>query len=353
VVTPAGSTIHSTQAAELNEINVRFDSDIALAGTLCLPEDAGPGAKAPAILLLGGTGGDTRDGDMAPERTPGIHNPPRRGLLRRFAHELAANGIASLRCDKRGCGDSGGAASESDYDTDLVDNTAAFRFLQAQPAIDANRVGVAGHSAGALNACLLCRDIPEVAAAGMLGALYGDIDELVRWNWPRIASYWDRFSEEQRSWLMRERPREVVGAFRAEDFIAAALRGVETVELEAQGLRMEFNTVRFKQDYDRPCSVEFRHVKCPALVLHGGNDMNVKVEDALGTYAALRAAPNDDVEMVIVPLVDHSFQPVSLDPVERVWDRVTLATFGRPVSQPALNAFSRWAVRVLRPGVRA
>ncbi len=329
------------------EVDVRFRSDIDIAGTLCLPEDATGVRPVPAILLLGGTGGDTRDGDMAPERTPGIHNPPRRGLLRRIAHELAQHGIASLRCDKRGCGASGGSADESDYDTDLVDNTAAFRFLQEQEGIDSKRVGVAGHSAGALNACLLCRDIPEVAAAGMLGALHGPIDDLVRFNWPRVAEYWDRFSPEQREWLLKERPREVVGAFRTEDFMAAALRGEEFVELEAQGLRMTYNTTRFKQDYDRPCADEFRHVRCPALVLHGGSDMNVKVEDALGTYQSLKDAGNEDVDLVILPGLDHSYQPVARDPVQRVWDRVSLSTFARPVSPLALQAISSWSVRTL------
>jgi hypothetical protein len=78
-------------------------------------------------------------------------------------------------------------------------------------------------------------------------------------------------------------------------------------------------------------------------------DMNVRVEDALDTYRALRAVPNDDVDLVILPGLDHSFQPVSRDPAERVWDRVSLATFGRPVSPLALDAIAAWAVRVLQP----
>ncbi|MFN0094117.1 MAG: alpha/beta hydrolase family protein [Dehalococcoidia bacterium] len=329
------------------EIEARVQSDIPIAGVLCLPEDATASGPVPAVLLLGGTGGDTRDGDMAPSRTPGIHNPPKRGLLRRFAHDLASVGIASLRCDKRGCGESGGRADESNYDTDLVDNTAAFRWLQARAEIRGDRIAVAGHSAGALNACLLCRDIPEVAAAGMLGALSGPIDELVRWNWPRIATHWEAFSAEQRAWLLAERPREVVGAFQAEAFITAALAGEDRVTLGAQGITQEFDTVRFRQDYDRPCLDEFRHVRCPALVLHGGSDMNVKVEDALATYQALRAVPNDDVTLVIVPGVDHSYQPVDPDPIRRLWDRVTLATFARPVSPLARSAFSSWCSRTL------
>lgn len=327
---------------------ITFDTDVRIAGTLCLPEDASPSASVPAVVLLGGTGGDTRDGDMAPERTPGIVDPPKPGLLRRIAPDLAQHGIGSLRFDKRGCGESGGLADESDYDTDLIDNSAGFRWLQGRPEIDPARVGVIGHSAGAFNACLLCRDVPEVACAGLLGALSGPIEELVRWNWPRVATCWHSFTVEQREWLKRERPREVVGAFRTEEFIAAADSSADNVELEAHGIRMTFSTIRFRQDLERPVADAFRHVRCPALVLHGGDDMNVKVEDCLDTYRALRTGGNEAVDLVIAPGVDHSFQPVAPDPASRVWDRVSLATFGRPVSPLALEVTSNWAARVLR-----
>jgi hypothetical protein len=53
------------------------------------------------------------------------------------------------------------------------------------------------------------------------------------------------------------------------------------------------------------------------------------------------------VDLVIIPGVDHSFQPVFGDPLSRVWDRLTLATMARPVSPLALRAISTWATRVL------
>lgn len=337
----------------MQEIHITFEPErgLALAGTLCLPEDASPERRVPAIALFGGTGGDTRDGDMAPERTPYVKDPLKRGLQRRIAHELAHHGVATLRFDKRGCGESGGTAAGSDYETDLVDNVAAVRWLRARPEIDPARVGVSGHSAGAFNACMVARELPDIACAGLLGALYSSIEDLVIWNWGRVREHWTAFSEDQRAWLRANRPREVAGAFRTDEFIAAARRGDRSVRLDAEGVRVEPDLVRFRQDMERPVANEFRHVRCPALVLHGGDDMNVRVEDALGTYRALRDAGNGDVELVIVPGVDHSFQPVWGDPVSRAWDRVSNATFGRPVSPVALGAISRWATRVLRASV--
>ncbi len=331
----------------MRELEVTFESDIRLGGMLCLPEDAGADRPAPAFVLLGGTGGDTRDGDLAPERTPGTHNPPRRGLLRRIAHRLAVDGIATLRFDKRGCGASGGTADESDYDTDLLDNRAAFRWLRGRDEIDASRVGLIGHSAGAFNACMVCRDEPDVAAAGLLGALHGPIDDLIRWNWGRIAAHWEQFSEDQRDWLLRERTRDVLGSFGMERFLEALHGDARTITLEAHGRSMEFATVRAQQDLERSVAPAFAYVRCPALVLHGGDDLNVRVDDALDSYRALRAAGNDAVDLEILPGLDHSFQPVAADPAQRIWDRVSLASFGRPVSPAALDAVARWATRTL------
>jgi pimeloyl-ACP methyl ester carboxylesterase len=337
----------------MRESTVTFEPEpgLTIAGALCLPEDAADQRPVPGIVLLGGTGGDTRDGDMAPERSPYSAGAPKRGLQRRLAHALAERGIATLRFDKRGCGESGGTADASDYETDLVDNVAAVRFLRARPEVDTARVGVCGHSAGAFNACLVARDVPDIACAGLLGALYGTIEELVEWNWGRVAAAWPRLSEEQRSWLRANRPRDVVGAFRTKEFIEAARRGERTVHLEAEGAAVDLDLVRFRQDMLRPVAKEFRHVRCPALVLHGGDDMNVHVEDALGTYQALRAAGNDRVDLVIIPGLDHSFQPLEGDPMKRLWDRVTLATMGRPVSPLAIDAVTSWASRVLRASV--
>jgi uncharacterized protein len=332
-------------------IAFRPEPDIEIVGAICLPEDASKERPVPGITLLGGTGGDTRDGDMAPERSPYSADAPKRGLQRRLAHALAESGIATLRFDKRGCGESGGTADASDYDTDLVDNVAAVRYLRSRSEIDAARVGVCGHSAGAFNACLVARELPDIACAGLLGALFGTIEELVEWNWGRVAAQWPKLSDEQRDWLREKRPRDVVGAFRTKEFIAAARRGDHKVTLQAEGATAELDLVRFRQDMERPVANEFRHIRCPALVLHGGDDMNVHVEDALGTYQALRKAGNDQVDLVIIPGLDHSFQPLEGDAAKRLWDRFTLGTMGRPVSPLAITAVTTWAARVLRAEV--
>lgn len=337
----------------MHETEVQFEADAGarIAGTLCLPESASPGRPAAGIVLLGGTFGDTRDGDMAPERSPYAGSVPNSGLLRRIAHRLASSGIATLRFDKRGCGRSGGNARSADSDSDLRDAFAAVDALRVRPEIDAARIGVFGHSAGASQACAIARDRPEIACVGLLGMLFSSLEDLVRWNWGRVATVWGQLTDEQRQWLRENRPREVVGAFRTEEFIAAARAGEERVTLSAEGVSVELELLRFRQGMDRlhgtPRQEQYRGVRCPALVLHGGLDMNVRVEDALDSYQALRGIENERVTLLVIPGVDHNFQQAAPDPLQRAWERITFASQGHPVSPVALDAMGSWAAGVL------
>ncbi len=330
----------------MREHAVAISSSFGLAGVLCLPQVAN-GRRAPAIALLGGSGADTRDGDLEPGWPAGTPNLPAPGTLRRIAHRLASVGVATLRWDRRGYGESGGKAEDGDYDSDLADALAAVAWLRETDDVDPDRVGVAGHSAGALTACRVCRDDPDVAAAAFLGALASPIEDMLRWNLGRVADHWERFSPEQRAWLTEHLPASLVRGEGVERYLEAARRGEATVVLEGRGLSVELRTARTRQDLATSYEGEFRPVRCPALVLHGGDDLNVPVADALTAYRALRASGNDHVELAVLPGLDHYFNPTSADPAERVWERVSLESLRRPMATEALDVIAGWAARVL------
>ncbi len=321
----------------MREQEVAIPSAFGLAGILCRPEDA---RSAPAVLLLGGSGADTRDGDLEPGWPPGTPDLPAPGTLRRIAHHLAGSGVASLRWDRRGHGASGGKPEESDYSTDLEDALAALDWLRGQ----AGRIGVAGHSAGALTACRVSRESSDVVAAAFLGALASPIEDMLRWNLGRIGRHWGEFTEQQRSWLLENLAAHVVRGEGVERYLAAARAGEPVVSLEGHGVTVALRTARTRQDLATDYEGEFEAVRCPALVLHGGHDLNVPVEDALTAYRALRRAGNDEVQLTVLPGLDHYFNPVSSDPL---WDRVSLEGLRRPMAREALETISGWAVRVL------
>jgi pimeloyl-ACP methyl ester carboxylesterase len=334
----------------MHEHEVVIESDVPIAGVLCLPEDASPPRPAGALLLIGGSGADTSDGDLVIERASSgadsVGAVP--GTLRRIAHHLAHHGVATLRWDRRGFGRSAGDVATVGYHTDLIDATACFRWMQRRPEIVPTRIGAAGHSAGALVTCRLCRDIPEVAAAGLLGALSSPIEDMLAWNVARIRDHWDKFTAAQRDWLEREMPATLVRHDHMDAVVDAARRGDETVVVEGRGLRLESSTIRLRQDLATDYASEMRSVTQPALVLHGGDDLNVPVADALRSYSVLRAAGNDDVELVVRPGLEHYFCPTPSDPQQRIWERITRESVFPPMAPEALDAITRWARRTLR-----
>ncbi|MGH9743648.1 MAG: alpha/beta hydrolase family protein, partial [Candidatus Acidiferrum sp.] len=129
------------------ERNIRFSNSGGhneLAGTLSVPRGNGP---FPAIVLISGTGHNTRDEDVWGHK-----------VFLVLADAMSRQGIAVLRYDKRGVGGSTGdydAATTADFTSDAE---AAVVWLKTQPEIDPQRVGVLGHSEGGVIA-------PAVAAA--------------------------------------------------------------------------------------------------------------------------------------------------------------------------------------------
>ncbi len=337
----------------MREREVVIESEAPIAGVLCLPEDASARRPAGSLLLIGGSGADTRHGDLVIERAHsgagagGAHAPAVPGTLRRIAHHLAQHGLASLRWDRRGSGASGGDLKTAGYHTDLIDATACFRWMAARPEIDPARIGAAGHSAGALTTCRLCRDVPEVAAAGLLGALSSPIEDMLAWNASRIRDHWDAFTAAQRDWLEREMPATLLRHERMGAVLAAARRGDDAVVIEGRGQRIEASTVRLRQDLATDYAAEMAPVACPTLVLHGGDDLNVPVADALRSYLVLRNAGNDAVDLVILPGLEHYYCPTPPDPQRRIWERISRDAIMPPMAPEALDAIGRWAVHRL------
>ena len=105
-------------------------------GTLELPEGV---ATPPVVLLLHGFKG-SRD-EM---KTPMV----KEGIFARAADAWAAKGLASLRIDFRGGGDSDGSFEDTTISGQIKDALAAIDFLQGEKSVDAARLTVVGWSQG-------------------------------------------------------------------------------------------------------------------------------------------------------------------------------------------------------------
>ncbi len=80
-----------------------------------------------------------------------------------MARLLAAAGIAALRFDFRGSGESEGTFDEMTPSGEIKDTVAAHAFLQQQPEIDASRLGLLGLSMGGMVAALSVAQAPVKA----------------------------------------------------------------------------------------------------------------------------------------------------------------------------------------------
>ena len=142
---------------------------VTIYGTYTHPGSA-PAGTLPAALLLGGSGSMTDRNDNNPRQPDG-------NALEAVANWLSANGVASLRYDKLGSGQTGWGKyaahpERAELGTYEQEAAAALTFLAGQRQVDRARLAVFGHSEGGIYALLLASGLagpaPEVRAVGLL-----------------------------------------------------------------------------------------------------------------------------------------------------------------------------------------
>ena len=123
------------------EIQVAFPSEgETLFGVLHLPE----ARPAPGLIMCHGFTG---------------HKAEAHRLFVAAARDFSRHGLAALRFDFRGSGDSAGEFHEMTVSREIADAAAAFDYLASRPEVDAGRVGVLGLSlGGCVAACLAGRE---------------------------------------------------------------------------------------------------------------------------------------------------------------------------------------------------
>jgi len=117
--------------------------DALLAATITIPEGEGP---FPGVVLISGSGPQDRDSTIMGHKPFAV-----------WADQLARSGVAVLRQDDRGVGDSDGSTSQTTIETKAQDALAAiqaFESLAPVYGVAPGRVGLMGHSEGAMVATL-------------------------------------------------------------------------------------------------------------------------------------------------------------------------------------------------------
>ncbi len=130
-------------------------------GTLAQPDT---GATGPAVVMLHGFG-SSRD-EVG-------------GLFAQQAAALAAEGIASLRIDFRGYGESTGDMADTTLEGLIADAAEARTYLAGVDGVDPGRIGVVGYSFGAAVAMLEPDEFKSVVVWGQMGDLQAEFHEFL------------------------------------------------------------------------------------------------------------------------------------------------------------------------------
>ncbi len=135
------STVFGQSTNDFTESDIQLnENQIKLFGTLCLPQNVK--SKIPIVLLISGSGPTDRNGN---------NNMMINNSLKYLAHSLAEKGIACIRYDKRGIGESSIAnldESKLTFDDYVEDASNWVTFLKKDKRFSS--ISIAGHSEGSL-----------------------------------------------------------------------------------------------------------------------------------------------------------------------------------------------------------
>jgi len=229
---------------------------LELRGTLTT---AGPD-PAPAALLISGSGPIDRDSNTKRLRLD---------VMAQIAHHLAAEGIASLRYDKRGVGASQGDYHAAGLYDNIADAQAACAVLRDRPEIDADRVVVIGHSEGALIASELAADA-DLAGVVLLAGAAQNGKAVLRWQARQVAPTLPKPVQ----WLMK---------LLRQDLVRTQTKRLEKIEASTDDvIRMQFvklNAKWFREFMAFEPAQALQRAAVPVLAITGSKDIQVDPAD--------------------------------------------------------------------------
>jgi pimeloyl-ACP methyl ester carboxylesterase len=316
-------------------VTVRNSADgVDLEGTLTLPPPAS-GSKFPAVLLISGSGPQDRDATMFGHKPFAV-----------ITDALTRRGFAVLRLDDRGVGKSKGNFRSATTQDFLHDAVAALDFLIARDSIDPKRIGLFGHSEGAIVAAILAsRRVDDIAF-------------LITFGGPGIPM--SRLLIEQGEAVLKAAgaPDEVIAKQRAtqEAMFPVLLSDKGSIEIKAEieeilktgELSPAERSVAdaqisqslspwFRQLLAIDPANYFEKVQCPVLSLNGEKDTQVVAASNLsGIAAALKRGGNTKFETIAIPRVNHLFQTAETgSPSE-------YSTIEETISPAVMEPLMRW-----------
>ncbi|MDR2834607.1 MAG: alpha/beta fold hydrolase [Bacteroidales bacterium] len=292
------------------EVFIKNKKDkIILAGTLTLPQKEG---KFPAVILISGSGPQNRNEEIIG------HKP-----FLVISDFLTRNGIAVLRFDDRGIGKSKGNFSKAttyDFSNDVE---AIFKYLQKRKEIIKNKIGLIGHSEGAMIASMVASRNKNIDFVIFLAGPGIPIDSLLIMQTEAIAKASGLIDDEI----------EITSKLNFKIYqLVKSENNLDSIKLKTKDLMIKFQN-------DNPDLLEsldeksidaqiqtitntwfryfikfipelyIKNIKCPLLALNGNKDLQVIAKENLSAIEKiLKKNGNNNVIIKELDNQNHLFQ---------------------------------------------
>jgi pimeloyl-ACP methyl ester carboxylesterase len=257
------------------------------------PKAASQTPPLPAVVFITGSGAQDRDEDTV---GPG---GLKLAIFKTMAVALAHGGIASLRCDDPGIGESTGDFSQGTRERFTAMVLAEVALLRAEPIIDGGRIALVGHSEGGYLAPLAALTDHRIRALVLMAAPGRALDTLI---------------VEQTAAAARRAgatPAEVQAAVDRASAVFDAWKSGQPVPDDVPAAELSFwraaePWLKSYLGYD-PLVTARKLAKVGVLIAQGGKDIQVREVDARALEGAFKAGGNGDVTVKLYPELNHVF----------------------------------------------
>ena len=310
------------------------DGGHTMAGTFTRPASGGP---FPAVILISGSGPQNRNEELMGHRPFLV-----------LADHLTRRGIAVLRYDDRGVGQSTGTFATATTPDFASDALAAVAYLKTRDDVNPAAIGLAGHSEGGVVAPIAAARSDDVsyivlmAGTGVNGEriLYAQAALILRAGGATEEAIADNRARQERIFgVLKTEPDPEQAAREVEAIIRADLETASDEELAQAGVTdsasaevaiaaqvQQVNTPWFRYFLTYDPAETLEQVTVPVLAINGEKDLQVPHEENLREIeAALQRGGNTRYEIRAFPDLNHLFQhaetgaPTEYQAIEETW----------------------------------
>lgn len=287
-----------------------------MAGTLTYPSDKN---FDQVVILISGSGAQNRNEELVPMN----HRP-----FLVLSDHLTRNGIAVLRYDDRGVGESGGKFSGATTQDFAHDAAAAVSYLSSRKDMKGKKIGLLGHSEGGMIAPMVASEhetvdfIGLLAGPGMEGSklLLQQIDliseseglsaelreedqKTLKKVFAEIAQNPDLSTDELKKRLLQ------IFNEAYENMSASLQQEIPNKDQMYQGQSAMLSSTWFRFFLKHKPQDYLEKVSCPVLAINGSLDLQVPAKVNLdGIKQSLEKSGNDAVVIAELPKLNHLFQ---------------------------------------------